>query len=182
MLKGSIGVETTGNSPSLTLCGFMACGKSALGRRLAAALHYDFVDTDQLLLERTGMTLQQMFAKGGEAYFRDREHEVIREAARLPRTVISTGGGVMTFERNARLLAESTRIIHVHRPFDACYASISRRKNRPIAGQKSREELLALYNARLDAYNRYANFVLHNDGTPEQAVERVLRWLGAQHI
>ena len=162
---------------SIALCGFMASGKSALGRRLAAALGYDFVDTDELLLRRTGQTLPEMFALGGEAYFRDREHEVIREAARLPRTVISTGGGVMTFERNARLLAASTRIVHVHRSFDACYASISRRKNRPIAGQKSREELLALYNARLDAYARWADFTVENDSTPEEAVARVLAWL-----
>ena len=164
-------------SPSLTLCGFMASGKSALGKRLAAALHYDFVDTDELLLRRTGMTLPQMFAAGGEAYFRDREHEVIREAARMPHAVISTGGGVMTFERNAQLLAASTRIIHVHRSFDACYASISRRRNRPIASQKSREELQALYNARLAAYARYAAFTLENDSTMESAVDRVLMWL-----
>ena len=91
--------------------------------------------------------------------------------------MIATGGGVMTFERNARLLAASTRIVHVHRSFDACYASISRRKNRPIAGQKSREELLALYNARLDAYARWADFTVENDGTPEEAVARVLAWL-----
>ena len=104
---------------SIALCGFMASGKSALGRRLAAALGYDFVDTDELLLRRTGQTLPEMFAIGGEAYFRDREHETIREAALLPRTVIATGGGVMTFERNARLLAASTRIVHVHRSFDA---------------------------------------------------------------
>ena len=162
---------------SIALCGFMASGKSALGRRLAAALGYDFVDTDELLLRRTGQTLPEMVAIGGEAYFRDREHETIREAALLPRTVIATGGGVMTFERNARLLAASTRIVHVHRSFDACYASISRRKNRPIAGQKSREELLALYNARLDAYARWADFTIENDGTPEEAVARVLAWL-----
>ena len=165
------------SSPSLTLCGFMASGKSAMGKRLAAALHYDFVDTDELLLRRTGMTLQEMFARGGEAYFRDREHEVIREAALLPHAVISTGGGVMTFERNARLLAAKTRIIHVHRSFDACYASIGRRRNRPIAGRKSREELQALYDARLAAYARYAAFTVENDSTMEAAVARVLAWL-----
>lgn len=162
---------------SIALCGFMASGKSALGRRLAAALGYDFVDTDELLLRRTGMTLPEMFAAGGEAYFRDREHEIVREAALLPHTVISTGGGVITFERNARLLAQHTQIIHVRRSFDACYAAIARRKNRPIAGQKSREELLALYNARLAAYERYAAFTLDNDGSPDKAVARVLAWL-----
>lgn len=170
-------MNTISNLPSLTLCGFMACGKTTLGKRLARALCYEYVDTDELLLRRTGQTLPEMFAIGGEAYFRGREHETIREAALLPRTVIATGGGVMTFERNARLLAASTRIVHVHRSFDACYASISRRKNRPIAGQKSREELLALYNARLDAYARWADFTVENDGTPEEAVARVLAWL-----
>ena len=104
---------------SIALCGFMASGKSALGRRLAAALGYDFVDTDELLLRRTGQTLPEMFAIGGEAYFRDREHEVVREAALLEHAVISTGGGVLTFERNARLLAQYTKIIHVRRSFDA---------------------------------------------------------------
>lgn len=173
-------MNTISNPPSLTLCGFMACGKTTLGKRLARALHYDYVDTDELLLRRTGMTLPEMFAIGGEAYFRDREHEVVREAALLEHAVISTGGGVLTFERNARLLAQHTKIIHVRRSFDACYASISRRQNRPIAGQKSREELLALYNARLPAYARYAAFTLDNDGSPDRAVERVLAWLGRQ--
>ena len=170
-------MDTLSNMPSVALCGFMACGKTTLGTRLAAALDFDYVDTDELLLRRTGMTLPEMFAAGGEAYFRDREHEIVREAALLPHTVLSTGGGVMTFERNARLLAASTRIVHVHRSFDACYASISRRKNRPIAGQKSREELLALYNARLAASERYAAFTLDNDGSPDKAVARVLAWL-----
>ena len=170
-------MDTLSNMPSVALCGFMACGKTTLGTRLAAALDFDYVDTDELLLRRTGMTLPEMFAAGGEAYFRDREHEIVREAALLPHTVISTGGGVITFERNARLLAQNTQIIHVRRSFDACYAAIARRKNRPIAGQKSREELLALYNARLAAYERYAAFTLDNDGSPDKAVARVLAWL-----
>lgn len=167
----------TCNLPSLALCGFMASGKTTLGKRLAAALQFDYADTDELLLRRTGMTLPEMFAIGGEAYFRDLEHETVREAALLPHTVISTGGGVLTFERNARLLAQHTQIIHVRRSFEACYAAISRRKNRPIAGQKSREELLALYNARLPAYERFASFTLDNDASPDKAVARVLSYL-----
>lgn len=178
MLKGSFFVDTACNLPSLALCGFMASGKTTLGKRLAAALSFQYVDTDELLLRRTGMTLPEMFAIGGEAYFRDLEHEAVREAALLPCSVISTGGGVMTFERNARLLAQHTRIIHVRRSFDACYAAISRRKNRPIAGQKSREELLALYNARMLAYERCAALTIDNDGTPDQAVACILKWLG----
>ena len=180
MLKGMDAVEP--ERTSVALCGFMASGKSAIGRRLAQALDYDFVDTDELLLAHTGMTLQEMFARGGEAYFREREHEAVRAAALLPRTVISTGGGVMTFERNAMLIARHARVIHIRRSFDACYASISRRKNRPIAGQKSREELLALYNARLAVYDRWADFTLQNDRTAEDAVQRALLYLAQDGV
>lgn len=162
---------------TLVLCGFMACGKTTLGVRLARRLGYAFADTDEMLAAQTGMTLGEMFARGGEAYFRDREHEIVRQAAALADTVVSTGGGVMTFERNARLLAEHAEIIHIHRDFDACYASISQRKNRPLAGRKSREELRALYDARLAAYARYASLTVENDGTPEQAVDTICRWL-----
>lgn len=164
---------------ALVLCGFMGCGKTTLGTALAQKLGYAFADTDEMLFRETQMTLAQMFAIGGEAYFRDCEHEIIKKAAQLSETVISTGGGVMTFERNARLLAQHAEIIHIHRDFDACYEIIQNRKNRPIAGQKTREEMQRMYDSRLDAYERYASFTLHNSSTPEEALRTLISWLNA---
>lgn len=155
----------------------MACGKSTLGMLLARRLGWTFADTDEMLFKETGMTIAEMFAVGGERYFRDREHEFIQKAAAMTSTVISTGGGVMTFERNAMLLAQHARIVHIQRDFDACYASISKRKNRPIAGQKSQQEMLHMYEQRLAAYDKYADFTLHNDGTQAQALDALLSWL-----
>lgn len=162
---------------TLVLCGFMGCGKSTLGIELAHRLGYVFVDTDDMLFKETNMTLAEMFAKGGEAYFRDCEHEVIKKAAKLRHAVISTGGGVMTFERNARILAENAEVIHICREFDACYATVQHRQNRPIAGQKSRDEMLRMYEERLSAYERYAAFTLYNDGTQEDALLKLMNWL-----
>lgn len=162
------------SSTLIALCGFMGSGKTALGRALAARLGYAFADTDEMLLSRTGMTLAQMFSIGGEGYFRDREHETIADAAALERTVLSTGGGVMTFPRNAGLLRDRAVIVHIVRDFDACYAAVSRRTGRPLAGQKSREELRALYDARQAAYARYADVTIRNDRTRRAAVEDIL--------
>lgn len=170
-------MNTIKKKPALVLCGFMGCGKTALGTRLAQALDYTFADTDDMLFEQTQMTLAQMFALGGETYFRDREHEIVCQAAALKRTVISTGGGVMTYERNARILAQNAEIIHIHRSFEACYAAILCRRDRPIAGRKSKEELHQMYDARLAAYERYASFTLENDGTVQEALDRLLHWL-----
>lgn len=158
----------------IVLCGFMASGKTTLGRMLAQRLHFAFADTDDMVTSSAQMTIPQLFAAGGEALFRDIEHEIVCKAAQMQRTVISTGGGVMTFERNAHVLAQHAEIIHIRRRFDDCYAAIRRRKNRPLAGQKSREELQAMYNARCAAYNQYASLILDNDGTPEEALQKLL--------
>lgn len=60
---------------NIVLCGFMSSGKTTIGKPLAKALGYTFVDTDRLLVSTFGKTIPQMFAEGGEPYFRDREHE-----------------------------------------------------------------------------------------------------------
>lgn len=164
------------SSASIVLCGFMGCGKSTIGKLLAKELSFSFADTDEMITEQAGCPIAQIFAERGESGFRDMEHEIIRQAAARRRCVISTGGGAMTFERNAKLLAQNALIIHIRRSFDGCYETVSARQNRPIAGRKSREELLALYESRLAAYEKYAAYTLVNDGTAEEAAIRLVLW------
>lgn len=159
------------------LCGFMGCGKTTLGKALAGRLGYAFADTDDMLLADANMSIAQIFAAGGESLFRELEHETVQKAAALQNTVLSTGGGVMTFARNAQLLAQSGEIIHIRRSFDACCSAVLQRKNRPIAGTKTRQELLAMYEARLSAYEQYAAFTACNDGAPDEAVGQILAYL-----
>lgn len=167
--------------PLIVLCGFMGSGKSAVGRQLAGMLDYAFADTDDMLLADTGMTLAEMFAAGGERYFRDLEHETVKKAAKLTRTVLATGGGLMTFERNAQLLARRSFVVHVARSFDDCCAAVAKRKNRPLSGSKSAEELRAMYDARYPAYEKYADYTLVNDGTLQDAAERTLARISSLH-
>lgn len=162
---------------SIVLCGFMGCGKSTIGRALADALSCSFSDTDEMITAQAGRSIAQIFADCGEKGFRDMEHEIICQAAQRRRCVIATGGGVMTFERNAKLLAQHTLIVHICRSFDDCYQAVCARQNRPIAGRKSREELLALYESRMPAYEKYAAYTLVNYGSPDEVVSRFMSWL-----
>jgi len=155
----------------------MGCGKSTVGKALADALAFSFTDTDEMIIAQAGRSIAQIFAECGENGFRNMEHEVIRQAVSRRRCVISTGGGAMTFERNAKLLAQHTLIVHVRRSFDDCYQAVCARQNRPIAGRKSREELLALYESRMPAYEKYAVYTLVNDGSPDEVVSRFMSWL-----
>ena len=151
----------------------MGCGKNTIGKSLASALGYDFADTDEMLIAETGQTIAQIFAESGESHFRDLEHQIVKKAAMLPHCVISTGGGVMTFERNARLLTQHAGVVHIHRSFDDCYAAVRQRSNRPLSGNKSREELLGLYESRFIAYEKYAHYTLENSSSVEEAVAQL---------
>ena len=173
LLKGVFDVNPIFPHNIIVLCGFMGCGKTTIGKMLANSLGYQFADTDEMLIAETGKTIAQIFADSGESHFRDLEHQIVQKAAALSRCVVSTGGGVMTFERNARLLARHAAVIHIHRSFDDCYDAIRRRSNRPLSGSKSREELLRLYQSRFAAYEKHAHYTLENNASVEELVARL---------
>lgn len=159
------------------LCGFMSSGKTTLGKRLANRLSLPFYDTDQLLIEKNNMTVQEIFAKGGESLFRDLEHEIAKGVCTLGPCVVSTGGGMLTFERNAELLAAHGMIICIERPFEDCYQSLSRQPDRPLFKNHTKDEVEQIYHEREAKYLAYASYVIKNDGSPEDAVERILTLL-----
>lgn len=162
---------------NIVLCGFMSSGKTTIGKPLAKALGYAFVDTDKLLVSTFGQTIPQMFAEGGEQYFRDREHEIARMAAAMEHTVISTGGGMMTFPRNAQILASTGTVIYIHQDFTTCYRRICSQPDRPLVKNNSREDIHRMYASRIAAYKKYASFTLENRGSVKEAVQTIMNFL-----
>ena len=96
--------------PNIILTGFMATGKTTVGKLLADELGYGFVDTDELIEERSGQSVTEIFRQKGEAAFRDMEAELAREMAAKQGMVISTGGRMMLDPKNAAALSESGRV------------------------------------------------------------------------
>lgn len=162
---------------NIVLCGFMSSGKTTIGKPLARALGYEFVDTDRLLVSTFGQTIPQMFAEGGEEYFRDREHQIAQMAAAMEHTVISTGGGMMTFDRNARILAATGTVIYIHQDFKTCYRRISSQPDRPLVKNNTREDLYRMYSSRIAYYKKYASFTLKNNGSVKEAISTIIQFL-----
>lgn len=160
----------------IILCGFMSSGKTTIGRPLAERLGYDFIDTDELLIQTCGMTIPEIFAKGGEQYFRDLEHEIAKKVCSMTKTVVSTGGGMMTFPRNAEILSAHGIVIYLEKDFEECYQRLSLQKDRPIVRSKTKEELRQLYDSRIARYKQYATLCLDNHGSVETAVNRILAY------
>jgi len=107
MIKKEIKCVVNGNSKPVSgklgiifLIGFMGCGKTTLGRKLAARLGYEFMDLDHIFEAQAGMTIAQYFSSFGEDAFRKLESEVLRQTRYPPNAVVSTGGGLPCFFDN----------------------------------------------------------------------------------
>lgn len=82
------------------LLGFMGCGKSTFGKKLASKLNWNFIDLDDYIEEKEGERIVDIFKHRGEAYFRGLETKAVEATAKMKRTIISTGGGTPCFNNN----------------------------------------------------------------------------------
>ena len=88
------------NRRNVVLCGFMATGKTSVGKQLASLLNYEFLDMDTIIETQTGMSIPQIFSSQGEPYFRALESRVAEQVAQKSGCVIATGGGTIVNRQN----------------------------------------------------------------------------------
>ncbi len=135
---------------NIILCGFMGAGKSVVGKELAKIMGCRFVDTDELIEKEQGMAIKAIFAARGEDYFRELEHDVCCRLGETKNSVIATGGGAMTFERNVEAIKKSGRVVFLDADFDTICERIGDSSSRPLFQDK--ESARALFEARRAAY------------------------------
>ena len=117
---------------SIVLVGLMGAGKSTVGRRLAARLGLSFTDADHEIETAAGMSIPEIFAAHGEAYFRDGERRVIARLLQDGPAVLATGGGAyMNPETRARI-ANAGVSLWLRADFDVLMRRVRKRQNRPL--------------------------------------------------
>jgi len=179
-------------APKLILTGFMATGKSAVGRAVAARLGWRLADSDAELVARAGKPIPAIFAEHGEAQFRALEREVIvalaDDPARCPQcgeprpAVISTGGGALVDERNYLALKRVGVIVCLSARPEVIAARVRRsphKRPKLLEGDKPLEARIAeLMEERRIAYARADFTVDTSDLSVAQSAERVLEIFG----
>lgn len=136
------------------LTGFMGAGKTSVGKCLATALGYPFVDLDALVEAQAGITIGQIFERFREPAFRDLEHECLRRTEELDDAVIATGGGTIAFGRNLALLRRLGTSVWLDPSFTTLVERIgvAGGAERPLF--RSPEQARELYQRRLPAYRQ----------------------------
>lgn len=110
----------------------MGTGKSSVGRMVAAQLRFDFADTDQLIENRAGKRISDIFAQSGEAGFREIEQQVVADLARFRRTVIATGGGLGANPDNLTALKEHALVVCLWAAPDVIWQRVRTQTHRPL--------------------------------------------------
>lgn len=139
---------------NIVLTGFMASGKTEISKAIAAVSKYRLVDTDDMIVEREGRTINDIFADDGEAVFRRIEHETVLDAAKLDGCVIATGGGVVLDASNIDALRENGIIVNLAPDFSVIESRLSgAMSTRPLLRDGELEDIRRRFNDRLPFYD-----------------------------
>lgn len=154
---------------NIVLIGMPGSGKSTVGKALARLLCKDFADTDELIVQKEGRSIPDIFSQKGEAYFRDAEARVIQEISKAASTVIATGGGCVTVEENLPVLKQNGTVIWLKRDILDLATD-----GRPISQSV---DLNDLYAKRAPIYQRFCDFSVLNDASAEEVAIRIQKLL-----
>ncbi|MEM8736001.1 MAG: shikimate kinase [Planctomycetota bacterium] len=176
----------------ILLIGYRGSGKSTVGKILANALRYDFVDTDDIVEATAGSSIAAIFERDGESAFRDLETEAIRSCtADESKTVISLGGGAILREENRHLLRTAGFVVWLQGSAENLFqrisqdtTSASRRpkllhsKQEPNDDRDGYAEVVEILRVRTPIYSSLANFTVETDDKdPEDIVEEIIQSL-----
>ncbi len=167
---------------SVVLVGLMGCGKSAIGRRLAAKLALPFVDADEEIEKAAGKSIEDIFADHGEPYFREGERKVLSRLLRSGPQVLATGGGAFMNEETRAAIAEHGISVWLRAELPLLVRRVGKRGNRPLLKGGDPEAVLQnLMTTRYPVYAQADLTVESRDVPHEVIVAEIVERLG-QHL
>ena len=161
---------------NIILTGFMGTGKTTVGKLLAKYLGYVYVDTDELIQERSGQAIPEIFREKGEAAFRRMEADIARELGGMEGLIVSTGGRLMLNEGNAAALGANGRVFCLRATPEEIVARVKGDAGvaRPLLqGGSPIERITELMRERAEGYARFPQ-ILTSGKTPEEVARCLL--------
>lgn len=159
--------EVTSELTNIVLIGMPSSGKTTVGTLLAERLRRPLIDTDAETERRTGKTVPELFAEGGEKNFRKEEHLTVSECARETGVIIATGGGAPMFPENRAALAGNGFVVLILRDTEKLDTA-----GRPLS--RDLDTLKAMYKVRMPVYKAFADAEAVNNDTPSACAEFIL--------
>ena len=152
---------------NLILCGFMGCGKTTLGKKLSEHFGMELIDTDAEIVKRESRTIAEIFESDGEAYFRAKETELIKELAHKDNVIISLGGGLAAKEENHPYLKAAGKVILLDCGIDETLKRMMGDSSRPLT-KNGKQDIIDRYNFRRPIYEAVADVIIDSSSDEEK--------------
>ncbi len=148
---------------NIALIGFMGAGKTSVGRLVAEQLHFDYLDTDEMIQTRTGRTITDIFARDGEPAFRALEQQVVGELAGLTKTVIATGGGLPVNPENLASLRTHALVVCLWASSEKIWDRVKNQTHRPLLHDADPQAKIRELLAAREPFYRQADVLVNTD-------------------
>ena len=148
---------------NLALIGFMGTGKTTVGRIVAEHLHFDFLDTDELIQSRAGRTIADIFAQDGEPAFRALERQTVEELSTRTKTLIATGGGLPTNPENLARLKAFAVVICLWSSPEKIWERVKNQSHRPLLHSPDPQAKIRELLAAREPFYRQADVLINTD-------------------
>ncbi len=163
---------------NILLVGMMGAGKTTVGKSLASYLNKTFIDSDHEIQKRTGVKISVIFEIEGEAGFRKREAEMLRELLKINNIVLATGGGVILNKENRELLKQNGTIVYLQTTVNDLWHRTRHSKNRPLLQTLDLQAKLAeLYDQRDPIYRETAHVIVESG---KQSIRQMVKLIAQQ--
>lgn len=155
---------------SIVLVGIMGCGKSSVGRRLAQTLSLPFVDADTEIEAAANLTIPEIFAQHGEAYFRAGEQRVISRLLKNGPQILATGGGAYMNAETRAAIRDNGLSIWLKADFSLVMSRVRRKPNRPLLNDPDPEAVMRRLLAEREPVYAQAALTVQSRDVPHEAV------------
>ncbi|MGM0508516.1 MAG: shikimate kinase [Fusobacteriota bacterium] len=149
---------------NIILTGYMGSGKTTIGKELSKRLDMKFIDTDELIVKKAGMSINKIFEKHGEQKFRDIETEVAKDMKNINNSIISTGGGIILKEENVKALKKAGEIFLLWASSETLYDRLKDKEDRPLLKVPDPEKKIKeMLEKRKDKYQKSMDYKINVD-------------------
>ncbi len=153
------------------LTGFMGTGKSTVARCIHKQCGMEVIEMDEMIAEKEGMSIPDIFSHYGEDYFREAETNLLISLREKQGGVVSCGGGAILRRQNVEIMKRSGHIVLLTAKPETILARVKDDRNRPLLqGKKTIAEIREMLDARYDKYVEAADVVIETDGKSAEAI------------
>lgn len=175
----SIGIKTENFNPNIVLIGMRGSGKTTIAKLLAKKLKKQYLELDEILVKKLGMSIPKIVQEHGWEFFRKKESEIVNEISDKTGMIISTGGGVVTKDENIKALKKNGKFIFLNTPLEMLVKRLKKSKNRPPLTNRANleDEIKELLKKRKRIYDSSADLIINTEKlTPERIAENIISY------